>query len=205
MGLKEGFTFFSDIDRRFEGRRSWISSSYPQWYFTRHNAQRAEELQAAERRLKQAVGVDEKVAKIAQYHVTELRTWLSEVKAGRPKATAAEETHLKEFYSEGEKRIADEWYSEDDDKRGLVDPHVQLAKETLPYIPVGKYGDVFEACNIKPVDGKVTLKQFIITWKIVGRYFSFNTNTLYLRPKGGGKPHADTESDFYKYLRKHGM
>jgi hypothetical protein len=210
MGLRKGFTFFGDLNRiygRGEPKEGRIVGSFPQWYFTRQNAEFANDLKVAESKLKGAMSPlgDKQSAVVLAGHVSKLREYLKDVKEGRPEAKDDEITFLKEFYAEGEKRIHDESYTDEDDKRHLVDPHTQLMKNTTPYIPVGKYGDVFKACNILPIKGRVTLTQFTMSWKIVARYLNLNSNTMYLQKADtGGKPMADHESDYYQYLRNHG-
>jgi hypothetical protein len=104
------------------------------------------------------------------------------IEKSQPKVDEATKDKLNKVRKELGKEISTLLFSRSDMRKGLADARTEAMRVETPMIEVSK--DCFEiakACNVTPVNGKISRTQAEKIWKISGRFLGESSNAESLR------------------------
>uniref|UniRef100_A0A6M3JI29 Uncharacterized protein n=1 Tax=viral metagenome TaxID=1070528 RepID=A0A6M3JI29_9ZZZZ len=176
----ESVEFFGAVDRKDRKAGEKIVSEYPAFYFTTQIDELQERIESSERALKSGA-INPAAIPELKASIQRDTQRLAEINKSHVKLTGKDKDDAAKLYEHLGKEIQDSMFSRSEMMKGLADPHDELKRRTTPFIPVGKYGDVFKNMGITPEKGKVSRTQAAKVYKIIGKVLGENTNTEYLR------------------------
>jgi hypothetical protein len=176
------FTFFSESDMVVtkDGQKK-ISSEMPMWYNRQMVEELKEDIQMCEYDLKSGRVAESQLPKV-KGRLANLQRKMEEVEQSMPKLDDKTKDTLFKARKDLGKEISNMLFSRSDMKKGLADAHDEVRRMETPSIKISPdYADIARACNVTPVDGKVSRTQAEKIWKITGRYLGEGSNTESLR------------------------
>uniref|UniRef100_A0A6M3JID8 Uncharacterized protein n=1 Tax=viral metagenome TaxID=1070528 RepID=A0A6M3JID8_9ZZZZ len=176
----ESVEFFGAVDRKDRKAGEKIVSEYPAFYFTTQIDELQERIESSERALKSGA-INPAAIPELKASIQRDTQRLNEINKSHVKLTGKDKDEAYKLYEHLGKEIQDSMFSRSEMMKGLANPHEELKRRTTPFIPVGKYGEVFKNIGIIPEKGKVTRNQASRMYKIIGKVIEENTNTEHLR------------------------
>lgn len=175
------FTFFSELDMVSKDGTKQISSEMPAWYNRQMVEELKEDIQMCEFDLKSG-RVSESQLPVVRKRLESLNTKMEAIEKSQPKVDDATKDKLNKVRKELGKEISALLFSRSDMRKGLADARTEAMRVETPMIEVSK--DCFEiakACNVTPVNGKISRTQAEKIWKISGRFLGESSNAESLR------------------------
>jgi len=178
----EGISFFSESDMTVDKNgHKRVSSEYPLWYNRQMIDELREDIGMAQFEIKSGRIKDTQLT-VARDRLSKLQSRMEEIEKSMPKLEGKEIDKFSKVRKDLGKEISTRMFTRSEMKKGLSDAHEEVRRMTMPSIPLtGDMAEVVTACNVKPVDGKISRTQAEKVWKIVGRYMDESSNTESLR------------------------
>jgi hypothetical protein len=170
-------TFFSETDIS-KGR---ISSEYPAWYFRNAVEDLREDIRREEFNLDSGIVPDSSRPQVIE-RIHRLRDRLDKIEESFPTLSSAQESKLIKVKNALAKEISSLQFTRSQMVKGLADGHEEARRMITPSISVTpEMAEVAQACNVQPINGKISRNQAEKIFKIAARYFGEMSNTEALR------------------------
>ena len=180
--MSENVSFFSESDMCItkDGKKR-ISSEFPIWYNRQMVDELSEDVRMAEFEIRSGRIQETQLAK-AKERLGKLQAKLDEIQNNRPNLDSVTKDSFAKARKELGKEISARMFTRSDMKKGLADSHEEARRMTLPTIKLNaELNALAKACNVEPVDGKISRTQAEKMWKITSRYLDEQSNSESLR------------------------
>jgi len=107
---------------------------------------------------------------------------LESILKSKPRPSGKEKDRVAKLYRHIAEGIRESHFPRSDMMKGLVSAHAEAERMVSPHIPVdAEFDDLVDACNVKPVNHKLTRNQAAKILKICGALLGEPTNAEYYR------------------------
>jgi len=175
--------FFGAVDRKNKHHRGAIRSEYPCWYHPSRIDELEESINKDERMIKS--GAIDKLPNTQEFQneLARKKVLLSEIVKDRPILTGKDKDRVAKAYEMLGEQIKELMPSRTDMLKGLANAHEENRRDTKPCIDVQEFVDIARECGVPMEAGssKISRKQAMRAWKIIGKSLGERTNVEYLR------------------------
>ena len=181
--MANGIQFFGPVDqvRDKESGETKISSSYPAWYFESHIGMLSEERDRHVRALQRGDILSPDYVEHARLQIRKIDERIEAIQASKPELRPKDKDRIAKAHKAIGEEIRSEMPSRSEMAKGLPNVKRLVTSNKEAVHSIGEFGDLYEAANIKSIDGRVSGDQKAKLWKILGKLLDENTNTEGLR------------------------